>query len=263
MPRLSVDIDLTYLPLSGRDEALADITRALESIAKDVTQRIAGARVQVVRSRGIATKLVALFDGVQIKVEPNQVLRGSVYPPELRVLSDEAQAFFKMFVSVQALSLADIYGGKLCAALDRQHPRDLFDVRLLLAEEGLTSHVRRAFVVYLASHDRPMHELIDPEFKDIKKVYADEFAGMTREEVTVENLRETRERLVSLIQAGLDADEKRFLLSLKRGEPEWDVLGIAHLRELPGLKWKLQNIRRMEERKRKTALEKLQKALCM
>jgi hypothetical protein len=86
---------------------------------------------------------------------------------------------------------------------------------------------------------------------------------MTREEVTVENLRETRERLVSLIQAGLDADEKRFLLSLKRGEPEWDVLGIAHLRELPGLKWKLQNIRRMEERKRKTALEKLQKALCM
>ena len=261
MPRLSVDIDLTYLPLSGRDEALSGITRAMEAIAKDVTNRIAGARVQVNRSRGTATKLVVSLDGVQIKVEPNQVLRGSVYPPEKRDLSNEAQAFFNLFVSVQTLSLADIYGGKLCAALDRQHPRDLYDVRLLLANEGLTPQVRRAFVVYLASHDRPMHELLDPKLKDITQVYAAEFSGMTHDDVSVQALCETRERLVALIHAGLDADEKRFLLSLKRGEPEWDALGITHLQKLPALQWKLQNIRRMEEGKRKMALEKLQKAL--
>jgi predicted nucleotidyltransferase component of viral defense system len=263
MPRLSVDIDLTYLPLSGRDEALSGITRAMEAIAKDVTNRIAGARVQVNRSRGVATKLVVSLDGVQIKVEPNQVLRGSVYPPEKRDLSNEAQAFFNLFVSVQALSLADIYGGKLCAALDRQHPRDLYDVHLLLANEGLTPQVRRAFVVYLASHDRPMHELLDPKLKDITQVYADEFSGMTHDEVSVQALCETRERLVVLIHAELDSDEKRFLLSLKRGEPEWDALGITHLQKLPALQWKLQNIRRMEEGKREMALEKLQKSLGM
>jgi hypothetical protein len=159
--------------------------------------------------------------------------------------------------------LADIYGGKLCAALDRQHPRDLYDVRLLLANEGLTPAVRRAFVVYLASHDRPMHELLDPKFKDITKTYADEFAGMAREEVPVDALCKTREQLVAQIRHDLDADEKRFLLSIKRGEPEWDALGIPHLRELPALQWKLQNIRRMADGKRKTTIQKLQKTLGM
>ncbi len=261
MPRLSVDIDLTYLPLSGREEALADISRTLEAIAKDVTHRIAGARVQFGRSHGTATRLAVSLDEVQIKIEPNQVLRGSVYPPEARDLCVEAQTFFELFVAAQTLSLADIYGGKLCAALDRQHPRDLYDVHLLLANEGLTPQVRRAFVVYLASHDRPMHELLDPQFKDIAKVYADEFAGMTRDAVPVQALCETREKLVSLIREELDADEKRFLVSMKQGEPQWDALGIAHLRELPALQWKLQNIRRMEADKRKTALAKLKTAL--
>jgi predicted nucleotidyltransferase component of viral defense system len=261
MPRLSVDIDLTYLPLSGRATALADITRALEAIAQDVTRRIRGARVHIARSGGAATRLVVALDDVQIKVEPNQVLRGSVYPPETRDLCREAQTLFELLVSAQTLSLADLYGGKLCAALDRQHPRDLYDVHLLLANEGLTPQIRRAFVVYLASHDRPMHELLAPQFKDIAKVYAAEFAGMARDEVPVEALCETRKQLVALIRAGLDADEKRFLVSVKRGEPEWDALGIAHLQELPALQWKLQNIRRMEEGKRKAALDKLRKAL--
>jgi hypothetical protein len=261
MPRLSVDIDLTYLPLSGRDEALADIARALEAIAKDVAQQITGTRVQIARTRGAAAKLVVSLDGVQIKIEPNHVLRGTVYPPETRDLCAEAQALFKMFVSVRTLSLADIYGGKLCAALDRQHPRDLYDVHLLLANEGLTPPVRRAFVVYLASHGRPMHELLDPTFKVITKTYLDEFAGMASENIPVETLCKTREQLVAQIRNDLDADEKRFLLSIKRGEPEWDALGIPHLRELPSLQWKLQNVRRMEADKRNTALEKLQKTL--
>lgn len=131
MPRLSVDIDLTYLPLSGRDEALAGIARALDAIAADVPRRIPGSRVQIARARGTAVKLVVSLDGVQIKVEPNQVLRRSVYPPETQDLCPEAQSLFELFVSVRTLSLADIYGGKICAALDRQHPRDLYDVRLL------------------------------------------------------------------------------------------------------------------------------------
>lgn len=261
MPRLSVDIDLTYLPLGGRDEAVAGIAQALGVIAKNLKERVAGCRVQVMQVRGTAAKLVVSLDGVRIKVEPNLVLRGSVYPPENRDLCGEAQALFERFVSVRTLSMADLYGGKICAALDRQHPRDLYDVQLLLANEGLTPEIRRAFVVYLASHDRPMHELLAPQFKDIENVYAAEFAGMAHEEVPIEVLCETRKQLVALIHAGLDADEKRFLLSMKQGEPDWDALGIAHLRELPALQWKLTNIRRMEEQKRAAALDKLQKAL--
>jgi predicted nucleotidyltransferase component of viral defense system len=263
MPRLSVDIDLAYLPLGGRDEALSGIARAMEAMAADMMSRSHAVRVQVVRARGTVTRLLVMADDVQIKVEPNHVLRGSVYPPETHDLCDEAQAFFEQFVSVPTLGLADLYGGKICASLDRQHPRDLYDVRLLLDNEGVTDQVRRAFVVYLASHDRPMSELLDPKFKELGQVHASEFAGMARDEVPVTLLSETRARLVRQICEGLDADEKRFLLSMKGGEPDWEALSIPHLRELPALQWKLENVRRMDAGKRGKALEKLRRALGM
>lgn len=106
-----------------------------------------------------------------------------------------------------------------------------------------------------------MHELLVPQFKDIVQTYTAEFAGMAREEVPLEDLCKTREQLVRQIHHDLDADEKRFLLSIKRGEPDWDALGIPHLRDLPALQWKLQNIRRMDNAKRRAALAKLERAL--
>ncbi len=261
MPRLSVDIDLAYLPLAGRDESLAGISRALEAIQSAIESRIGSVRVHAARAGGLATKLVVSLADAQIKVEPNPILRGSVYPPERRDLCPEAQAFFEQFVSTPTLSLADLYAGKICAALDRQHPRDLYDVRLLLDNEGFTPEVRRAFVVYLASHDRPMHELLNPKFKDLVGAFAAEFAGMAREENPIDRLYETREQLVDLVRRGLDADEKRFLLSLKNGDPDWSALGIPHLRDMPAIQWKLHNIRRMAPAKRARMLEKLQEAL--
>ncbi|WP_456640523.1 nucleotidyl transferase AbiEii/AbiGii toxin family protein [Bradyrhizobium sp. USDA 10063] len=50
----------------------------------------------------------------------------------------------------------------MVAALYRQHPRDLFDVRDLLTNEGISDDLRRAFIVYLISHDRPISELVVP-----------------------------------------------------------------------------------------------------
>ena len=261
MPRLSVDIDLAYLPLKNRDDSLADIASCLEAIAKNVMRRVPGARVQLNRLRGQASKLVVTLADAQIKVEPNQVVRGSVYPPEIRDISVTSQALFEQFVSVRTLSLADLYGGKICAALDRQHPRDLFDIRLLLEHEGLTPEIRRAFVVYLASHDRPMHELLDPQFKDIAEVFKSQFAGMTQDMVSLESLYKTRERLVALIRHDLDKDEKRFLLSMKKGEPDWDALQIPHLKELPAVQWKLRNIQRMDKKKQSLAFDKLRRLL--
>ena len=78
-------------------------------------------------------------------------------------------------------SLEDIYGGKLVAALDRQHPRDLFDVMQLYANEGITPAIRRAFVVYIASHNRPPHEVLSPILRDITQDYERTFVGMTTE----------------------------------------------------------------------------------
>jgi Nucleotidyl transferase AbiEii toxin, Type IV TA system len=140
-----------------------------------------------------------------------------------------------------------MYGGKLVAAMDRQHPRDLFDVLQLFAHEGITPGIRRAFVVYLASHNRPVHEVLFPSLRDIRQEFEHSFAGMTVEPVELETLLAARERLVRELQSGLTVEERRFLLSLVAAKPEWSLLGTPHLEELPGLRWKLQNLERLRK----------------
>jgi predicted nucleotidyltransferase component of viral defense system len=251
MPRFSVDIDLTYIPMNTRDEALTDISRSLREAA-DQIRRVLGAQVeeQRLKDTGRTVKLTVRRQEATIKVEPNLVLRGALYPPVQAILCRKAEEMFELSVSTRLLSVADLYGGKICAALDRQHPRDFFDIGLLLANEGLTDEIRRAFVVYLASHDRPMNELLKPKWKDLKPSFEKEFKGMTLEPIELDKLVETRNELLRLIHAGLTVPEKNFLLSLKDGEPDWNLLGLPGVERLPGLRWKLENIREMSPKKR-------------
>jgi predicted nucleotidyltransferase component of viral defense system len=261
--RLSVDIDLTYLPLAGRDEALREIGAAIRAIAHDIERNVPHTRTTLRQAQGTVSGIIVMGPGAQIKIEANLVLRGTVHPPIRRDLCQAAVDQFEMFVTIQSLSLEDLYGGKICAALDRQHPRDLYDVHTLLENEGLTPDVRRAFVVYLAGHSRPMHELLDPHFTDLRRVYQEQFVGMVREHVPLDVLVDTRQRLVEMIRAGLDESERSFLVSLKRGEPQWTLLGIDHLEHLPALQWKLRNILKMDNGKRRAALGRLENVLQM
>ena len=261
LPRVSVDIDLTYLPLRPRDEALQEIHDTLRSIKDSIEQHIPGSRVQESLREDYIVKLLATTDDATVTVEPNLILRGSVYPPQNLDLCQPAQEHFGAFVSAQSLSIADLYGGKLCAALDRQHPRDLFDVKLLLDDTGITPEIRRAFVIYLAGHDRPMSELLAPKVQDIEKLYVDQFMGMSQSEVSLDALLQVQTNLPRILVEALDDNEKEFLLSMKRGEPDWDCLSIEHLAQLPALQWKLINIRKMDAAKHKAAVDQLMKAL--
>jgi hypothetical protein len=162
---------------------------------------------------------------------------------------------------MQTLSKADVFGGKICAALDRQHPRDLFDIMILLQEDGITQEVQRSFVIYLASHDRPMSEILAPTWKDLSKVYETDFRGMTLDDVPLSRLLEARTQLLEKIKANLLDEEKYFLLSIKRGEPEWQLLGIPGINLLPAIQWKLLNIRKMSSAKRELAYQKLEATL--
>ena len=261
MPRLSVDIDLTYLPVSNREEAFARLSASMAELTRDLKRSIPGCRIQPTHAQGVVTKLVVETADARIKIEPNTILRGSVYGASKRELCATAQERFERFATANILSVADLYAGKICAALDRQHPRDLYDVYKLLQNEGLTPDIRRAFVVYLASHGRPMHELLKPNFKDIAHVYAAEFAGMAREEVPLETLLRAREEIAQLIRAGLSSEERHFLLSMKQGDPDWHSLGIDRLSEFPALQWKLRNIRLMEPSKRAEAVANLRAVL--
>jgi len=174
-------------------------------------------------------------------------MRGTVHPVRTASLTQNARDTLQADLDIPVVSLEDVYGGKLVAAMDRQHPRDLFDVMQLFAHEGITAGIRRAFVVYLASHNRPVHEVLFPSFRDIRQEFERSFAGMTAEPVELDMLLAARERMVRELQQGLTADERRFLLSLVAAEPAWDLLGVPHLQKLPGLRWKLQNLDKLRK----------------
>jgi predicted nucleotidyltransferase component of viral defense system len=264
MPRLSVDIDLTYLPVDEpRETALKKISEALSRIAAAIRKTVPGSKVQESRAQKPEriAKLVVAAGQTRIKIEPNEVIRGTVFPAEERELTPRAEELFELAVTARTLSVADLYGGKLCAALDRQHPRDLFDVKVLLENEGITDEIRKAFVVYLASHDRPMNELLDPVRKDIRRIYESEFAGMTVGEVEYDDLIAARETLVETLMKELTDNEKAFLVSLKEGQPRWNLMGREGIEKLPAIQWKLMNIRKISEQKRAASLKKLKAKL--
>ena len=263
-PRLSVDIDLVYLPVEDRPTTLRGIDAALRRIAGAVRRAFAGVQVRELRSLGEdhVTKLALRTRvGAEIKIEPSTVLRGTLHPTVDRALAPRAVAVFGRSVTMRVVSLPDLYGGKLCAALDRQHPRDLFDVRGLFAAEGLTDEIRRAFVVFLASHDRPMGELLMPNVKDLARIYAEQFSGMTDPPVALAELEAARAELIARINAELTRPEREFLLSLKRKEPQWDLLGLPGVARLPGPQWKLYNLRKMPAAKHAEAVARLKAKL--
>jgi predicted nucleotidyltransferase component of viral defense system len=263
IPRLSVDIDLTYIPIKERELSLTEISDRLVSIETRIRRIFSQAKTVQRKPRGasLITGLLVENDNASTKIEANTVIRGSVFPVVKRSLSSKAEEMFELSVEVNTLSLEDLFGGKICAALDRQHPRDLFDIKLLLENEGFTEGIRKAFIVYLISHDRPIVELLDPGLLNIEKTFETEFKAMTRDEVTVSDLIRTRENLIGLIKTSLTEGEKKFLLSFKRIQPEWDLVGIEGIQELPAVQWKLHNLSRMQSEKHNKAYRKLEKYL--
>ena len=246
MPRLSVDLDLVLsdhtLP---RELALQRITDAIyQSVARLKKQ---GFQTHVPASgEAGGTKLLVRQGAIQVKIEVNFVLRGTVHPVRMATLTPTARDALQADLEIPVVSVEDVYGGKLVAALDRQHPRDLFDVMQLFASGGITAGIRRAFVVYLASHNRPVHEVLFPPMRDIGEEFERSFVGMTAEPVELEALLAARDRMVRELQHGLTADERRFLLSLVEGKPEWSLLDVPDLEFLPGLQWKLRNLERLK-----------------
>lgn len=197
MPRLSVDIDLAYPEWgSSRDEALRAIADELAAIAQRLKQ--VGLAVRTVAAAGLGeSKLIVERAGAQVKVEANLVFRGTVQPIERRSLAPRAAELFSAELSVPILALDELYGSKLVAALDRQHPRDLFDVSRMYQTRGLTDVAIECFVLYLAGHNRPMHEVLVPRQKDIAREFESPFAGMTREPTELAALEAARERLLA------------------------------------------------------------------
>ena len=167
MPRLSVDIDVVFQPRQmPRDEALAAIDAELTAIARRVEKL--GLRTRALRrADGGDTKLIVENDAAQVKIEVNTVFRGTLLPVQRRPLNAKTADLFGVEFDTPILARDELYAGKLVAAFDRQHPRDLFDVWQLYRSGGLTDGMLECFVVYLAGHNRPPHEVLFGNDKDI------------------------------------------------------------------------------------------------
>jgi predicted nucleotidyltransferase component of viral defense system len=244
MPRLSVDLDLVFpdhtLP---REQALARINDAMRQATERLNKH--GFQTHTPAAEAGETKLLVRRGRTEVKIEANFVLRGTVQPVRRASITAVASDVLMADLEIPVASLEDLYGGKLVAALDRQHPRDLFDVMQLFEHEGITPGIRRAFVVYLASHNRPVHEVLFPQLRDIDHDYKHNFEGMTVDPVALESLLATRDRMIAELQLGLDDNERQFLLSLVAGDPDWSLMGIDHLEQLPGVRWKLHNLEKL------------------
>ena len=264
LPRYSVDIDLTYLPGEAYDEAIKEISSALERIADSLT--IGSPSFPVTRGAGAGTGPVDTLTvggvGAQVKIEVNPVLRGSIHPPTAMRVRDVVSEEFG-FAEMKVLPFDDVYAGKLVAALDRQHPRDLFDVKLLLENEGISESLFKAFIVYLVGHKGSIPDVLDPLGKkvDIEAMFTKQFVGMTPEPIELAKLLETRERMASEIRSRIDENMKSFLLSVQRGEPEWPLLAVKGAEALPAVKWRMHNLSRMKPEAMKREVERLERVL--
>ena len=130
-----------------------------------------------------------------------------------------------------------------------------------MENEGISESLQNTFLVYLISHQRPIAELLSPHRIDIKESFKKEFESMTTDVVTIEELEQAREELISTISTMLTDQDKQFLLDLKQGKPDWQSFYYPDVQELPAVKWECYNLQNMSAEKKKSALENLENVL--
>lgn len=259
MPRLSVDIDLAFTQVLPRAETLSACAAALDRIAAAIHKQL-GFAAQRQTNRADELRVWVSNGTSRIKIEISPVLRGTLHPPELRRVVDVVEEEYG-FAEMPVVSLADLYGGKICAALDRQHPRDWFDVLQLLDAKEFSRDIFLGFLVYLLGHPRPLSEVLCPRWKPMGQSFTAEFKGMVRQDFPFELLEQTRERLMDTIRQHITQQDAEFLLSFKRKQPDWSLLPLKGVDALPAVRWKLQNLAKMPEARHAEAVDKLETVL--
>jgi predicted nucleotidyltransferase component of viral defense system len=258
LPRLSVDIDLTWLLVGDFASDVRDISAPLEQIGEQLRSGPLRLHVQTsgTEAAGI-NRLIASRNRRRVQIETTPVMRGTVHPVRTITVRPGVERAFG-FAEMQVLDFADLYAGKLSTALSRQHPRDLFDMQPLLADGRLDIRLWRTFLVYLTCSPKPAAEILAPkEPRDFQQTFTAHFQGMTAEPVTAASLLDVRAQLLKRISELLDAPSRAFLESVEREAPDFTLIGLPHAAELPGVRRKLTNLSQRSAAKRTADYEQL------
>lgn len=240
LPRYSVDVDLTYIPLADRQTSLDDINLHLKSVSEKAKKAFKG--MHIVPNSGNC-KLLCEYRGKQVKIEVNQTKRGIVGGDVQTIpLSEKAQNEFFLYCEANIVPMTQLYGGKIAAALSRQHPRDLFDVKYM---DIPLSECREGLIFCFLGSDRPIHESLAPRLIDQREAMENQFAGMTDIPFTYEEFEETRARLINDVKSLLTEADKKFLISFEAGQPEWDGYEFEYFKNYPSVQWKQLNLKKL------------------
>lgn len=257
LPRYSVDIDLTYIPLADRQTSLDDINLHLKSIADKAKKAFKG--MHIVPNFNTC-KLLCEYLGKQVKIEVNQTKRGIVGGECLSIsLSEKAQNEFSLFCEAKIVPLTQLYGGKIAAALSRQHPRDLFDVKYM---DIPLDECREGLIFCLLGSDRPIHESFAPSLIDQREAMENQFTGMTDIPFTYEDFEETRAKLINDVKSLMTDADRKFLISFESGQPEWDGYEFEYFKDYPSVQWKLLNLKKLAKQNPQKLREEVEK-LCI
>ena len=259
MSRYSVDIDITYIPVQEREESLRTVNSHLAELKQMIEKTIPGIKVT---HKPDVWKLQCVKDGATVKIEVNETKRGLIGPTDDIDLCARAQAEFQMGCRARVVSFSELYGGKISAALSRQHPRDLFDCKYMPLDS--LDQAKDGLMFCLLGSDKPILESLQPNPVDQTDALKSQFEGMTDVPFTYEDYEATREELVEKVNRLFTNEDKEFLISFEQGKPEWGTCCAGDLSEYPSVKWKLQNILKLKEtnpEKYNAGVEKLREYL--
>lgn len=242
LPRLSVDIDLTYLPLKERKESLEEINKNLLMLKQQIEKAVPGCKVI---HKPDVWKLQCTKDGATVKIEVNGTKRGIIGEIQDMPLCEKAQDMFNMTCKARIVSFSQLYGGKIAAALSRQHPRDLFDYKYM--EIGSFDKVKNGLMLALLGSDKPIIESLQPNPVSQKEALENQFKGMSDIPFDYPDFESARKELKKQVNDNLTQTDKEFILSFEQGTPEWEKCCAGDLSQYPSVQWKLKNIGKLKE----------------
>ena len=169
--------------------------------------------------------MLCTFEGATVIIEVNGIKRGIIGEVQERELSIKAQKEFSMSCTAIVVPFTLLYGGKIAAALSRQHPRDLFDYKHM--DIRSFDDIKDGVLFYLLGSDKPILESLQPNSIDQSQALENQFRGMTDVKFDYADYEESREKLIEDVNKNLTEMDKDFIISFESGSPEWDkcILG--------------------------------------
>ncbi len=239
LPRYSVDVDLTYIPIAPREDSLAEIDKKLTTISQQLQRAVPGVKIHPVPN-----KLLCTLGRSTVKIEVNGIKRGIIGPTIEMPLCEKAQTEFGMYCKARIVPLKQLYGDKIAAALSRQHPRDLFDYNYMDTDN--IEKLKRGFIFALLGSNKPFIEYLSPNLINQREVLENQFRGMTDIPFTYEDYESARQQLIEFVNALLSEEDKTILVGFEEGKPQWEKSEYSDFKDFPSVQWKLLNVNKLK-----------------